>query len=86
MLEYATAQVLLELAHHEAGKATGFFRPLAELGPMLRDDPVQEALLGVAASMAVGARVVRPQERDRRSDSHERKPAMIDDRDQLAAR
>jgi hypothetical protein len=86
VLENPATQVLLELAHDEARKAAGFFCSLPELGPVLRDDLVQEALLGAAAGIAVGARLVGAQERDRRSDRHEQQAAMPDDRGQLATR
>jgi hypothetical protein len=51
-------QVFLELAYHEAGKATCFFGPLAEFGPVLLHDLIEEALFGPTASIAIGTRCV----------------------------
>jgi hypothetical protein len=61
VLEDPATQVLLELAHDESRKAARFFCSLLEVGPVLRDDLVQEALLGAAAGIAVGTRRVGPQ-------------------------
>jgi hypothetical protein len=54
VFEYAALQVGLEFPHRESGQAAGFFCPLAELGPVLRDDLVQQALFRPMAEVAIG--------------------------------
>jgi hypothetical protein len=58
MLEPATAQILLHLAHDELRQATALLGALSERRPVLLDKLIEKRLLGPMPAIPVGAMTV----------------------------
>jgi len=76
VFEYAAAQVLLELAHHETREAPCLVCALEKLVPVLLDDLVQEGILGATSGIAICPRSNRFPGCNARGGRHERELAL----------